>query len=561
MNNYATNPVDDPSLPNNDNSIFYEDYEKWARLERNIEAPKIRVSIDNGDERRLVAVEEIHPNERIMFIPSSSLISQSSLNVISEEEFDIIRNSVDDHEYEIRRAEYDSMVDISKIIRMVEGSDEWGEWRSDDTIALFLIAGRKIIEDYGLPNVLSLNELIPSAETMLLSPDTSQPEDIDLAVCLDAEVVTNPVASNSSSFLHHISMLPKSFPSMPLYFEPDELSRLEGTNCHGYTTRMQFQLQSDWERLRSILQAYDSNWILTMEYFTEKMYKWAMSNIFSRSTDFFVEVLLDQEELCPNSNDNTITKVLRVIAPVFDFMNHNFQSQVYHSMDASGNISVFNGPDVIQANEEVCLNYGNFPNEKLLLVYGFTVLPNPFDSVQLYAPIPPSDLLFAMKTNILLNQFQINHSEPDLLTLKSSLPSNLLTKLRITGVKEEMELLHLVSEHLGNQDDETPNKFPFISVENERNGLKALEYALYNMSRQIALNLINDDNLNAGALSPPSSANVEEEEQLDVKEGAKCLKQKGINHNNAKALCTVEYQILIDALNEVREYLSRLDLD
>ena len=551
---------------NSDNSTtseptLYEDYENWARIERNIEAPKIRVSINNGVERRIVAVQEIHPNERIMFIPSSSLISQSSLNAISEDEFHITRNSVNDHEYEIRRAEYDSIVDVSNIKRMVDESDAWGEWRSDDTVALFLIAGRKIIEECGLPGVLSLNEVTPSAETAPSSPATFQPEDTDLAVCLNSEVVANPVAFNPYSYLHHISMLPKSFPSMPLYFEPDELSRLEGTNCHGYTTRIQCQIQSDWERLRSILQAYDSNWILTMEYFTEEMYKWAISNIFSRSTDFLVEVLLDQEESCPNSNPRTMTKVLRVIAPVFDFMNHNFQSQAYHSMDASGNISVFNGPDAIQANEEVYLNYGNFPNEKLLLVYGFTSLPNPFDSVQLYAPIPPSDPLFAIKTNILLNQFQINHSEPDPLTLKYSLPSTLLTKLRITGVKEEMELLHLVSEHLGSQDDEKPNKLSFISVENERDGLKALEYALYNMTRQIALNLINDDNLSAGALSPSSSANVEEKEELDVEEGAKCMKQKGINHNNAKALCTVEYQILLVALNEVREHLSRLDLD
>ena len=495
-------------LMNSEDTITsYETYENWARQEQGIQAPKIKITSIDNIERKIEAIEEIHPNERIMFIPSSALISRSNVALTELSECSIPRND------DIRKAEYEAMIEITRIQKMVK--EEWGgEWRNDDTIALFLIAGKKIINDYGLPDVLSQDN-IPSAEPLVSQDD---------AIHLDAQVISieNPT-SNPSSYLHHISILPKSFPSIPLYFNPDEITKLEGTNCHVYTTRMQHQTQNDYERLLSILQSS------TLPEFTLEDYKWAMCNIFSRSTDFFVE-----EE-----------GIKRVIAPMFDCMNHSFESQVYHSMDVQGNISVFNGNTAIPANEEVFLNYGHFPNEKLLLVYGFTTLPNPYDAVQLYAPIPTTDPLYMLKTNMLVNQFGMNHSDPDLLTLETPLPSTLLTKLRITGIKDEMELLHLVSKSLDEK------QVSFISVENERNGLKALEYALYGMTRQIALNLIHDDNLNAGALSS-TEKNVEDVTVVEEQE---------INFRNAKTLCSVEYEILIAALNEVRDCLGRLDID
>ena len=50
-------------------------------------------------------------------------------------------------------------------------------------------------------------------------------------------------------------------------------------------------------------------------------------------------------------------------------------------MDAKGNISIFNSLESILLNKEIFLNYSNFPNEKLLLVHGFTTLPNLYDAV------------------------------------------------------------------------------------------------------------------------------------------------------------------------------------
>ena len=53
-------------------------------------------------------------------------------------------------------------------------------------------------------------------------------------------------------------------------------------------------------------------------------------------------------------------------------MNHFHASQVRPEMDSKGNIRLYNGSDeAIEPGMEILLNYGDFPNEKLLLVYGF----------------------------------------------------------------------------------------------------------------------------------------------------------------------------------------------
>ena len=57
---------------------------------------------------------------------------------------------------------------------------------------------------------------------------------------------------------------------------------------------------------------------------------------------------------------------------LLDVMNHFHASRVRPEMDSEGNIRLYNGSDeAIEPGMEILLNYGDFPNEKLLLVYGF----------------------------------------------------------------------------------------------------------------------------------------------------------------------------------------------
>ena len=191
-------------------------------------------------------------------------------------------------------------------------------------------------------------------------------------------------------------MLPESFPTNPLYFVEEELSRVEGTNCHAYVVRMLQQMATDWFQLSTIPRAYlasdedrsivgpkcksdddeDCYCQTLWRDLTLEDYKWALSNVYSRATDFDLSSVNGQDHVRH-----------RVIAPIFDMMNHDFGSQVTHAMDEDGNLGVYNSSEEsILPGTEIHLMYGRFPNEKFLLVYGFTIPDNPYDAVQITRP-------------------------------------------------------------------------------------------------------------------------------------------------------------------------------
>jgi hypothetical protein len=141
------------------------------------------------------------------------------------------------------------------------------------------------------------------------------------------------------------------------------------------------------------------------------------------------------------------------------------------------------------------------------------------------------------------------------------------------GIQSTEEMLALASRE-GFQDG-----IDMISFHNEKSALYALGHALHKMARQLALNLISDDNLRAASnLSPvppwamatiaeeDSEANEHEPGQPTPKQALASvaaeerLRHDGINMRNTKVFCHSEYAILQAALSEIAEGLERLEL-
>jgi Rubisco LSMT substrate-binding len=433
------------------------------------------------------------------------------------------------------------------------------------------------------------------------------------------------------SFLPHVQILPDSFETSPLYYTANELARIEGTNCHTYSVRMREQIQRDWMQLHHVLQAYSQHYrqqgqadhddetlvvsssrqrlaahldlstIVTLE-----AYKWALCNVYSRSSDFQIttstaaattitaaaavsSTTTTENGLLESSSASssvTSTAMMRVIAPLFDMMNHDFHSDLSHAMDQDGNISVFNGSHkAIQPGQEICLCYGNFGNEKLLFIYGFTVPENPFDVVSIYAPIRPSDPLYHVKARILQTKCgisdttAISHSlcMAQLRLGKSILPESLLAVLRVVGIQTADEIIALAQPSEDDDDDDNDSapashQLAMISESNERGALIALHHALDSMSRRMALNLISDEGLQASSLYPLPLESVVEEETSDreanhistgtaqaLSSAEAALQVAEANVQNAKNLCQSELTILIAAMSEITERLAALD--
>jgi hypothetical protein len=533
------------------------------------------------------------------------------------------------------------------------------EWREDDAVALYLLACRKILQQPASSNIAdeprphgqkpeedvqaNENALLVEAVTPIVDSDPLVVNAVQVADFLDSDSPNNissddtilPTAQlirshnfeqdqqlsrpkvkadSHASFLPHIQMLPKCFPTSPLFYNADELARIEGTNCHGFCTRMLQQMESDWNRLQAVLNAYhdaphrrmrhghgpfanggaSTDGVIDDEVqcpcccFLDPSrrdledYKWALCTIYSRSTDFFHD----------DDNHPDQKKHHRVIAPLLDMMNHEFGSDLSHFMDAQGNISVFNGfTRTLQPSDEIFLSYGNFPNEKLLLVYGFCVRDNPYDAVQIYAPIPRTDPLYHPKARLLQTRCGIDDvNAPHAIGLGNDeaggiLPPNLLSVLRVVGIQSAEEIVSIATATSEGPDD--AQGFGMISVDNERSALSALGQALHSMARRIALNLISDEGLRGAsnlAQALPAKRhlgtiadNVDETQQplKDEKGSAHEQKQpdqqpqasyQGVsgdeghpNVHNAKLLCISEYRILQAALAEISDRLNRLD--
>jgi len=601
-------------------------YGSWLLKEANIIAPKIRlgevmrksplkeetkvVETDRG----VFAVETILPNERIMFIPKNACIGAKHLRDKAQKIYiamqECHKNPSEEPLNKAKQMEMDAILcinDIKSTAKDLTIQGEPIEWREDNGVALFLIAAWKILKDHE-SLLLNQNDALKRNHQDIATNTDHQDikaselteefriqlgidhEDYDVPVAIasllpieDAldysETTPTPQNSFSSdqqqlsyvdkfiSFLPYCAVLPNEF-NHPLYFSDSELKLLEGTNCHSYALQMKSQIQRDWMDLLTLIQHwYDSSkvgdrWFLSIDDITLDRYLWALSNIYTRCTDFEVSaqnsIHSDDDAALTVEVSSTITT--RVMVPLFDMMNHDFSSELLHSIDDDGNISVFNGPHAISEGSEICLNYGRFSNEKLLLVYGFTVHNNPYNYVDIYAPLPEDDPLYALKANFLRQQYGNSPNGPhSILQMTKNehprvLPSSLLSTLRLIGIQSYEELLRIISIESDTTDSNDDYEVPIVSRENEEAALTALQSALHSMTRRLALNLISDENLNAASSKEAPQQQLEEELKDDVARNM----AKPLNVHNARILCWGEYQILQTALEDVQRRLEKL---
>lgn len=90
--------------------------------------------------------------------------------------------------------------------------------------------------------------------------------------------------------------------------------------------------------------------------------------------------------------------------------------------------------------KKIFFNYGNFPNHKLLRLYGFAIDNNPFDTVEIWAPMSPEAPLYEYKVNVLA-EHNISTDVPFELTY-GKLCQPLLSALRVQRM-EATEFVHL----------------------------------------------------------------------------------------------------------------------
>jgi len=228
------------------------------------------------------------------------------------------------------------------------------------------------------------------------------------------------VRGENSRWSKHISLLPRQYNSA-LFFTPEVLQALEGSNLAIIATRIQAQAQQDFEEL---LQKKVGNGEFTVQdtfdWLTFEEYKWALSTIWSR----FVTINRQGEQI-------------KTMVPVFDMLNHSPTAAMMHGYQDSNDSFHLVTFQEWSAESEVFINYGPFSNSKLFWLYGFVLENNPFDAVDLWATmIEEEELNYSIKQEVLSSYGIVSNQLPFQLR-KGEIPQALLGALRVQRATSE----------------------------------------------------------------------------------------------------------------------------
>ncbi|KAF2755809.1 SET domain-containing protein [Pseudovirgaria hyperparasitica] len=215
----------------------------------------------------------------------------------------------------------------------------------------------------------------------------------------------------------HVAVLPDSYTSS-IFFTEAELDVCAGTSLYTITKHLVHQIEIDYKELvvRLFRQHHE---LFPRDKFTIDDYKWALCTVWSRAMDFKL-----------HNGDS-----FRLLTPFADMLNHSIEVGQCHSYDPmSGKLSISAGKKY-EPGDQVFINYGPVPNNRLSRLYGFVVPGNPNDSYDLVLATHPMAPFFEQKHK-LWKSAGLDSTSTISLTLTEPLPSSVLRYLRIQRLDE-----------------------------------------------------------------------------------------------------------------------------
>ena len=318
-------------------------------------------------------------------------------------------NSIDIRDYDVNNNIERGIVNYQDVI-------------SKDTI-LFSIPFSKL---------LTIESIIQDDNHILSSLLSILQEDDILSLLL----IYEKLKGSESLWSMHIDILPSKYDSIPNYTD-EELDELKGTNIYTIGKHWKEQIKDDYNKLmdtninndikvKDIFIHHFNNNTYTISY---DMYLWALSTIWSR----FISVSINK---CNDSKKI----VRRAMVPLIDLLNHDPNSTTSHILTESNDFIIISSNDTMLG--EIYLNYGLCNNSRLLQLYGFTIVNNPYESVDIFINMTINKTKEVEKV---LNILNITYNEPYKLTT-ASLNQKLLASLRLLYcpsniLKNDMKLL------------------------------------------------------------------------------------------------------------------------
>ena len=188
----------------------------------------------------------------------------------------------------------------------------------------------------------------------------------------------------NSPWRSHVSTFPSAFNST-LSWSEEELRRLSPCSVFHLSKLMQSQLLHDWENIHLPLQQSFPDLLKAATY---KNYIWAMSAVYSRAIGF----TRDEE-------------YIRCIPPLLDMANHTASSNLqtadtFRYSEENNTLSII-ATKKLKAGEQCYAVYGEYPNAKLAFNYGFVILENPVQRIDIWTRLISSASFYPQKRALL----------------------------------------------------------------------------------------------------------------------------------------------------------------
>ncbi|CAI5720029.1 unnamed protein product [Peronospora effusa] len=332
---------------------------------------------------------------------------------------------------------------------------------------------------------------------------TPEQEDDQLALALLYEKY---IQGSKSTWFTHIKVLPTTYHNV-LYFEQDQLRALQGSNLFSIAQQMEEKVAEDYRRLKEsvLLDLFekvkeDIDFDKFGEFFSFDNYKWALSTIWSRFVSLRLDEalpLLEEEHglmeenrtlMMESINGLTAKQSFKAMVPVFDMLNHDPEAEMSHFFDTASQRFKLVSYQHWNAGAQMFINYGPLSNHKLLSLYGFVIIGNQYDAVEMWLPMDEgSTKLFEEKEHLLLTSGLDHATNPFEL------------------VADESNDLLLIAARVQEIDCDTAEEFEalakraldgeMVSIENEQVALTRLIYTLEKMLEAFPTSIEEDDKL------------------------------------------------------------------
>ncbi|OEU18174.1 ribulose-1,5-bisphosphate caboxylase, small subunit [Fragilariopsis cylindrus CCMP1102] len=202
------------------------------------------------------------------------------------------------------------------------------------------------------------------------------------------------VLGDKSFFKPYIDVLPETEEVNPTFtWSDDDLSFLNGSPVIAATQSLQMKLQREYDSLLGgddgLCNKYPSRF--PIEHYTMENWTWAFAMLFSRAIR--LRNLKEGETLA--------------MVPYADLINHSPFSQAYIDAREDGDWLFSSGEEEVilyadrgyRRMEQIYISYGQKSNAELLLLYGFAVERNPYNSVDVTVAIAPLTESFVKELN------------------------------------------------------------------------------------------------------------------------------------------------------------------